>query len=336
MDQKIVSVIVPVYNVERYLHKCVESIKNQIYQALEIILVDDGSTDNSGKICDEISKTDDRITVIHKENGGLSDARNAGMDISTGDYIGFVDSDDYIDKDFYEILVRNLEKYDADVSCCRFVFEWDSNGEREVIGNDDSLHIYEGTEALKEYLYGKTMDPFAVNKLYKAALLGNASHKDGHLRFIKGILSEDNPFCIELFKRTNKIVLVGKSMYHYILKRKGAITNSAVSQKKIDAIFYWDTIRQDCHENYPDYEKYVLRRQMLYYIGLYNQIYKDDNYSAEADRIRSFVKEHNKEVQSSDICERTIKFSVRLLSASSAIYGLFMRTYKKFVKRAKL
>jgi len=336
MDQKIVSVIVPVYNVEKYLTRCVESIKNQTYRNLEIILVDDGSTDNSGKICDEISKTDNRIIVIHKENGGLSDARNAGMDISTGDYIGFVDSDDYIDDDFYEILVTNLEDYDADVSCCRFVFEWDNNGDSEIIGNDDSLHIYEGPEALKEYLYGKMLDPFACNKLYKAELLGNATHKDNHFRFIKGILSEDNPFCIELFKKTGKVVLAGKSMYHYILKREGAITNSTVSQKKIDAMHYWDTVRLDCHENYPDFEKYVIRRQVLYYMGLYNQIYKDDKHTAEADWIRSFVKEHNKEVQSSDICERTIKISVRLLSANPAIYGLFMRIYKVFVKRAKL
>ena len=245
---KKVSVIVPVYNVEKYLSKCVDSIKNQTYRNIEIILVDDGSADSSGRLCDELAETDERIAVIHKENGGLSDARNAGMDISTGDYISFVDSDDYVDEDFIEILVSNLEAYDAEVSCCRFTNVWE-DGRSEQVGNDGVLLIYEGTDALKEYLYGKTMDPFSVNKLYKAELLGNAKYTGAHFRFIKGILSEDNPFCIELFKRTNRVALVGKSKYNYLQAREGAITNSAVSQKTIDAVFYWDAVRLDCREH---------------------------------------------------------------------------------------
>ena len=106
--EKLISVIVPVYNVEEYVEKCVLSIINQTYKNLEIILVDDGSTDNSGKICDEIAIKDNRIKVIHKKNGGLSDARNVGIDIAKGDYLGFVDSDDYIDPDMYSILLNNM------------------------------------------------------------------------------------------------------------------------------------------------------------------------------------------------------------------------------------
>jgi len=297
--------------------------------------VDDGSTDTSGQLCDDIVKTDERIRVIHKENGGLSDARNAGIDVSTGDYIGFVDSDDYIDNDFYEILVTNLEQYDADVSCCRYTNVWE-DGKREPVGNDDSVHIYGGTEALKEYLYGKMLDPFAWNKLYKAELLGNQQYHNDHFRFIKGILSEDNPFCIELFKRASKVVLVGRSKYNYLQARKGAITNSAVSQKKIDAVYYWDNVRQDCRENYPDLEKYALRREVLFYIGLYNEIYKNKTYQADADKIKVFIKEHLREIRSSDICEKTIKISAQILSVSPFIYGVFMKGYKKIVGRAEL
>lgn len=332
---KKVSVIVPVYNVEKYLRKCVESIKNQTYQNLEIILVDDGSTDCSGKICDDLSQTDDRIVVIHKENGGLSDARNVGMDASSGDYIGFVDSDDYIDKDFYEILVANLEKCNADVSCCRYSNVWE-DGTKEAIGNDGETHIYEGSEALKEYIYGKTMDPFSVNKLYRAELLGNSKFLDHRIRFIKGILSEDNPFCVELFKQTNKVVLIGKSKYNYLQAREGAITNSKISQKRIDAVHYWDKVRQDCHEHFPELEKYALRRQVLFYIGLYNKIYKDKEHQSEAKYIKSFVKEHRKEIRESTICEKTIKLSVELISISPMLYNFFMRGYKKIVGRARL
>ena len=119
MSGELITVIVPVYNVKDYLQQCVESICGQTYQNLEILLVDDGSTDGSGKICDELAKKDTRIKVIHKPNGGLSDARNAGLDVATGDYIGYVDSDDYIEPDMFEILLTNIEEHQADISCCR-------------------------------------------------------------------------------------------------------------------------------------------------------------------------------------------------------------------------
>ena len=117
MDEKI-SVIVPVYNVEQYLERCVDSIINQTYKNLEIILVNDGSTDNSGQLCDELAKKDDRIRVIHKKNGGLSDARNVGIDEAESELIGFIDSDDYIDEDMYELLINNMKNANADLSMC--------------------------------------------------------------------------------------------------------------------------------------------------------------------------------------------------------------------------
>ena len=113
-----ISIIVPVYNVEKYLKKCVDSILGQTFTDFELLLIDDGSTDNSGSICDELAKTDNRIKVIHKENGGLSDARNIGIEVAKGDFIGFIDSDDYIDEDMYAFLYNNILKYDAELSMC--------------------------------------------------------------------------------------------------------------------------------------------------------------------------------------------------------------------------
>ena len=110
MHKELISIIVPVYNVEKYVEKCINSIINQTYKNLQIILVDDGSKDNSGKICDEFKLKDNRIEVIHKNNGGLSDARNAGLKLAKGDYIGFVDSDDYIEADMYETLYNLIKK----------------------------------------------------------------------------------------------------------------------------------------------------------------------------------------------------------------------------------
>lgn len=335
MPEKTVSVIVPVYKVEKYLRKCVDSITHQTYRNLEIILVDDGSPDNCGKLCDELAKADERIKVIHKKNGGLSDARNVGLDISTGDLIGFVDSDDYIDKDFYEILVGNIMKYNADVSCCRYTNVWE-NGKSEKVGNDGNIYIYEGLDALKEYLYGKTLDPFAWNKLYKAELLGNVTYRERKHRFVNGILGEDNPFCIELFKETQKVVLEGLSKYNYLQARKGAITNSGITKKILDVIYQWNSVRLDCHKNYPELEKYALRRQVLFYIGLYNTVCKNESFKSEAEKVRAFIKEHNKEIQSSDICEKTVKLSAELLAFSPSIYRVFMRIYKKIIGRARL
>ena len=134
--EDVVSVIVPVYNVEQYIRKCIESILNQTYNKMEIILVDDGSTDNSGIICDEYSKRDKRIKVIHKINGGLSDARNAGLDICTGDYIVFVDSDDYIKNNMIEMLHKDILEKRADISVCSYFFDNDGNIKRKNISTE--------------------------------------------------------------------------------------------------------------------------------------------------------------------------------------------------------
>ena len=118
MEEELISIIVPVYKVEKYLDKCINSIVSQTYKNLEVILVDDGSPDSCGKMCDEWTKKDTRIKVIHKENGGLSDARNFGLDCAKGKYIQFVDSDDYIEKDMIEFLYKNLKENNADISIC--------------------------------------------------------------------------------------------------------------------------------------------------------------------------------------------------------------------------
>jgi glycosyltransferase involved in cell wall biosynthesis len=151
---KKISIIVPVYKVEKYLDKCVESLVNQTYKNLEIILVDDGSPDECPKICDAWAKKDSRIKVSHKANGGLSEARNTGMDIATGDYIGFVDSDDYVSEEMYNILVKIIEENDADISACQ-----------ESTFNDESINCLIGktvevVPVVQDELYSTLQNPF--------------------------------------------------------------------------------------------------------------------------------------------------------------------------------
>ena len=163
---KKVSVIVPVYKVEKYLDKCMESIVNQTYKNIEIILVDDGSPDECPKMCDEWAKKDDRIRVIHKENGGLSDARNVGMDMSTGEYIGFVDSDDIISIEMYKTLVELLEQSDSDMSACQESRFEDKGSPVFTIDNKVTI-VDDNSEALRDIINSELVLSFVWNKLYR-------------------------------------------------------------------------------------------------------------------------------------------------------------------------
>jgi len=329
-----ISVIVPVYNVKAYLDKCVNSICSQTLRELEIILADDGSTDGSGELCDQWKTKDSRIKVIHKPNGGLSDARNAGLDIATGDYIGYVDSDDYIEPDMFEFLLKNLEEYGADISCCRYARVYE-DGRRETVGEDHQVHVFEGLDGLKEYLYGKIVDPFVCNKLYRACYTGaSRGTNDKPLRFIKGIVGEDNPFNTEILKHTQRIVVAGEAKYNYLQARPGAITNTTVSQKKIDSVLWWNTIREDCHQHYPDLESYALRRQVVFYIGLYNTLVRTGEHPELKDTLVAFLKEHKSEILSSPLNERVIKLSCKLLLLSPWLYKLAMKAYKRWIGSA--
>lgn len=132
----LISIIVPVYNVEKYLNKCIDSIINQTYKNIEIILVDDGSTDNSGKICDEYLLRDSRIKVIHKNNGGLSSARNEGINISSGEYIGFVDSDDWVEPNMYEEMYKKILYSNADIVDCGYWKEYENKSIKYISANE--------------------------------------------------------------------------------------------------------------------------------------------------------------------------------------------------------
>ena len=177
--EELVSVIVPIYKVEPYLKKCVDSIRNQTYKNLEIILVDDGSPDECPKMCDDFAKEDNRIKVIHRKNGGLSAARNSGLEIATGKYIGFVDSDDYIHSKMYEILVGRLEEKSADLAVCRVqdVFEI---GEEEALSTEEKVETMTNVEALKS-IYGNWGTDMVVawNKLYKRELFEELRYNEG-------------------------------------------------------------------------------------------------------------------------------------------------------------
>ena len=148
-EEKLISIIVPIFRVQKYLNKCVDSILNQSYSNIEVILVDDGSDDNCPQICDQYKKCDDRVVVIHKQNGGLSSARNAGLNIARGEYVGFIDSDDYIDENMFKILYRNMILAQADISICGF-FQWGRDATPKP-RNDNKFVVYTRDEILERF-----------------------------------------------------------------------------------------------------------------------------------------------------------------------------------------
>ncbi|CUO65032.1 glycosyltransferase family 2 protein [Clostridium disporicum] len=213
----LVSVIVPVYNVEKYLNKCVDSIINQTLKDIEIILVNDGSTDNCPSIIDEYAKSDNRIIAIHKENGGQGSARNAGLDIARGEYIGFVDSDDWIDLNMYEELYESLLNNNADIAICsRQVYYEDYSIKYSIKVNN---HVYKNIDKnIINYITSDMIYPNALlvtNKLYKAKLI---KYKLINFENIKEIGSEDTLFNYKLLLDTKKIVSNNKVNYNQLFR----------------------------------------------------------------------------------------------------------------------
>lgn len=210
MNNAKISIIIPVYKVEEYLDECVESVVSQSYNNLEIILVDDGSPDNCGDICDKWSQKDSRIKVIHKENGGLSDARNAGLDSATGDYIFFLDSDDYIEQNCISDLYSYLKKYDAEIAVT-------SKTKRPFEKIIDAPIIADDSKVMLILMYKKYYWEGCC-KLYKASLFKNLKYK-------KGILYEDFHLTPRVIFEANRVVYADTKQYFYRI-RSGSIMSA--------------------------------------------------------------------------------------------------------------
>lgn len=227
MNKSLVSVIVPCYNVEQYLPKCIDSILNQTYKNLEVWLVDDGSPDRCGEICDEYAKKDTRIKVIHKKNGGLADARNVALDVMTGEYVVCVDSDDYISPTHIEGLYHLIEKYGADVSInnsCNFLEGTIPHPVKKV---KKDIVFEAGLKAVEAMFYQEMFDTCAWGKMYKADLF------DG-IRYPKGLLFEDLPTTYRLLLKANKVAFSDEQSYFYLL-RSNSIEGAAFSPHKLDS-----------------------------------------------------------------------------------------------------
>lgn len=254
---KKISIIIPVYKVEEFLDSCVKSVVSQSYKNLEIILVDDGSPDNCPRLCDEWVKKDDRIKVIHKKNGGLSSARNTGLEEMSGDYVLFIDSDDSIHSQTCEILLKNLEKNNADISMASYRNVYSLKGLKEKKYNLNKLKtdIYENDE-IYELIFNKKIPLIMVAwmKLYKKEIF-----KD--LKFEEGKLHEDEFIIHKTFNLCKKLVNVNIPLYNY-LQRQNSIIKSSFSEKRLHILEALENRIEFTRKNKPQYEKDVILQYM--------------------------------------------------------------------------
>lgn len=226
-----ISVIVPVYNVEQYIGKCIDSILNQTYRKIEVLLIDDGSTDGCGELCDRYARQDDRVIVHHKGNEGLSEARNTGMRLAGGDYIAFIDGDDYIEPDMLEVLYQRLQQDKTDLAICNFLCvnmagEPIAELNKELPIQDEVISGEEAFERLaaEKYWYYVT----AWNKLYRKETLEG-------IQFPKGKIHEDEFVAHCVLDRCCSVSCVSKALYRYV-QRENSITKQTFSVRRLDGI----------------------------------------------------------------------------------------------------
>lgn len=249
---KKISIIVPVYNVEQYLERMLNSLLNQTYKNLEIILVDDGSTDNSSKICDDYEKKDKRIKVVHQKNSGVSVARNVGIELATGDYIGFVDSDDVICESMYERLYNNMVNNDCEISVCKYC----TFDKVPKFDYSDSVKIFSTEAALRDIISDGVITNFLWNKLFKKKLFDN-------IEFPKGKIYEDMYVMPKLLEKASKLCFDSSKLYGYFV-RQNSYVNTYNNHKNINYLIFSDS----CYNYLGRYEflKEELKKYRLFYI----------------------------------------------------------------------
>lgn len=324
----LISVIVPIYKVEAFLPKCVASIRNQTYEDLEIILVDDGSPDNCGAMCDSFAEEDPRIKVIHKPNGGLSDARNAGIGIATGEYLGFVDSDDWIEPDMYATLMDMALREDLKLVCGGRYDVYEGGGREEGLC-PAKTEVISGEDLAKRIFVWDGIDSAAWDKLYHRSLFRE-------IRYPVGKICEDLPTTYRIGLDAGRVGMVAKPFYNYF-HRAGSITTAKMSDARLHVLEHTAFILEDVEKNCPallDYARYFRIRQVMVLLQTIEQT-DDDTYKrylSTAVALRAELRRELKTVVGSKAfsCREKTEIVLVLLR----LYRPLRELYHKLVRRA--
>ncbi len=301
----IISIVIPVYNVEKYLERCIKSILSQTFEKFELILINDGSKDRSGKICEAYAKKDIRIRVVHKKNEGVSVARNLGIDLSRGEYIGFVDSDDYIENDMYEVLYKLIEENNADLSACGHSTINDK--EKKAIYSNEFISCDKKT-ALKLFAEMKIFRWSCWDKLYKKSSLGE-------IRFPKISHGEDTIFLLNFFQNNNKFVGVENPKYNYIKINPNSVTSEKFSEKKLDLLIYFKELYAVMYKNNLD--SLGEKAEGKYYqvlLSYYSRCgkFKINNYLKHQSEIYQEIKKNYQKIKNNNYINNAVKINIAL------------------------
>ena len=317
MYSDLISVIVPVYKVEKYLNRCVESIVNQTYKNLEIILVDDGSPDNCPQMCDEWAEKDGRIKVVHQSNAGLAEARNSGMNIMSGSYFLFSDSDDWLDRDMIELLYRLITEHNADMARCGFYFNYEEGGNEEnPFGKSNEAVCLDYNEQIKDLAVSGHISGVAWNKLYRSSRLGDIRFytEDG--------CSEDIMFNYRVLHRGIKTVYCNDAKYHYFI-RDTSITNSVFTDNAFSIIRAKQFIMETQKDN-----KAVMPYLIKGYIGscfiVLSGVISSQKCLDKLDYLRNEILKHKNEIFLSSLYSPRDKVKAFVLMLSKKLYCKFI------------
>lgn len=312
----LISVIVPVYKVEQYLEKCVDSIKNQTYKNLEIILVDDGSPDNCGNICDELAENDSRIKVVHKQNGGLSSARNAGLDIMSGEYVGFVDSDDVIKPEMYEILYERMIKENAQISCCG-IGRYRNDMLISCFNSDLTEELtFENREAQFQRILNYRISNSMCDKLFSAYLFDD-------LRMNEKIIHEDEQLMPYILYKATRVTYTAQPMYCYNMS-EGSILRGKYSMKRYD-LFTVSLDRIAFYEKH--YPELMNIAKAIHYDVCLELIFgsrKSDEWKEKRNELINFIKLPIEECVAKELSKRT-RLNIKLLKTNFGLFVMFNR-----------
>ena len=317
METALISVIVPVYNVAQYLEKSIASIQQQTYQNLEIILVDDGATDESGRLCEQIAEQDERVLVYHKENEGLSQARNDGLKQAHGDYVIFIDSDDYIHSEMIASLYQQLVKEDADVSSCGVMNVY-ANSESPQTENQDDYFICDTETFLREYLIGEKIPGTICNKLIKKEIAAQ-------LTFPKGLIYEDAYYHFDLIKVAKKYV-VNTKPYYYYFHRGDSITTKPYAEKDLAYIDIYQKFYTEVVKEYPNLTEVAFFRLAYAHFFILDKMLLDDNFKEFKDypRIYDYLKKHAFAIFKNTIFRKGRRISALALFINVRLYRILL------------
>ena len=317
----LLSIITPVYNVESYLDRSIQSILSQSYRDIELILIDDGSTDGSSSLCDEFAKKDDRVSVVHKENGGVSTARNVGLEIATGEYLTFVDPDDFLAPDTYlanmEYLISHKDVDILQYPYCNYI------SDDEILNyHRPAEHLLVGAEQIfSNWWSGSPLEYVIWNKIYKRSLWDGVRFKVGHI-------SEDTCLVPQFVSRAHSIYISEKGLYYYQRDRVDSYTFGEYSFSKHLDLFYAHTAIYDCFKMYPD----MVTEKVLAFTRLYRRLITACQTDRAAD-IKAPLEIINQgfptwlEIIRSKNTEKLWLMSAKILGAE-----LFVRLFLKYLK----